>query len=391
VKQPDLITTSLPGSFAHYTMTHRLPAIVDRVLQDMPYPEDIRQELLALRQEVATGEPVRPLADEAPDRPEWDAMWEPVRGRTWHGIPWYYAEAYFYRRLLEAAGYFRPGPFGGVDPFETQKRRELSDEALDRCHRALAALPAEPSTRLATLILYSLWGNRADLTFEAMSATAYAGLDGQHEDALLIDDRPQIVPALAGAGRVDLIADNSGLELLFDLALADELLATESRRQSRLHLKSQPFYVSDATVPDVEYTLAVVAAHAGLEPVAQRLREQRDAGHLILAAEPFWVTARPLTEMQASLREDLAEADMVLIKGDANYRRLIEDRAWPVTASLAALTRYFPAPFAAIRTVKSELALDMTERQAAELSAAHPDWMASGHYGVIQHVPGTGK
>jgi len=42
-----------------------------------------------------------------------------------------------------------------------------------------------------------------------------------------------------------------GLELLFDLALADFLLCHGWAREVVLHLKNQPFFVSDAMPKDV--------------------------------------------------------------------------------------------------------------------------------------------
>ena len=40
-----------------------------------------------------------------------------------------WSESYFYRRVLDAVGFFEPGPWRGVDPFAPLKRAEL--ESLD--------------------------------------------------------------------------------------------------------------------------------------------------------------------------------------------------------------------------------------------------------------------
>ena len=45
-------------------------------------------------------------------------------GKTWLEVPWYWAEVYFYRRLLEAVGYFQPGAWQAHDPFGVQKREQ---------------------------------------------------------------------------------------------------------------------------------------------------------------------------------------------------------------------------------------------------------------------------
>ncbi len=379
----------MPGSFAHYTILNRLPAIVDRVLAAGDYPPAAAAALRRLRDECAAGQPVAPLAETAGDRAEWDAAWERhAAGHTWLDIPWYFAEAYFHRRLLEASGYFQPGPGHGRDPYGPQKATELDGPALAGCAEALGRLPAAPGERLPALLLCALWGNRADLTFADMAQTAYAGLASGETHSLLLDHRPAVAAALAGSvGRVDFINDNAGLELLFDLALADFLLTEGLAGTVRFHLKSQPFFVSDAMIADVEEALRRLRAHPDLAALAQRLDGHLAAGRLVLCAEPFWVSAYGFEALPPALRTELAGAALVFIKGDANYRRLLDDRAWPASASLASLTRYFPARYVAIRAVKAELIVDIGEETAARLRERRPDWMTSGEYGVICVVP----
>ena len=106
-----------------------------------------------------------------------------------------------------------------------------------------------------------------------------------------------------------------------------------------------------------------------------------------------------LAETGAQLPPDLArlwaQADFLVFKGDANYRRLAEDRHWPTTTRLADITRYLPAPAAVLRTLKSELVLDLAPGQAQDLADQDRLWMINGERGVIQllphhrHGPGT--
>ena len=67
---------------------------------------------------------VRPLHEDAPDVAQWNEWSGAYFGRTWLDVPWYWAEAYFYRRLLEATGYFQTGPLPGWTRFAGIKRRE---------------------------------------------------------------------------------------------------------------------------------------------------------------------------------------------------------------------------------------------------------------------------
>jgi uncharacterized protein with ATP-grasp and redox domains len=387
IETPHPIMTSVPGTFPHQTVRVRIPGIIDRVLRHNDYPAGIREDALALRREITDEQPMAGPSPDWRDYAEWQATWAPHAGRTWYEVPWFFAETYFYRRLLDAVHYFEPGPWQGVDPYHAQKREELvgEDGALARFAAALDRLPADVEGRLRDLLLFTLWGNRADLSFETMAQTAYASLEGGQADGLLIDHREQVWARWkAGVEQIDLVADNAGLELLFDLALADFLLDAGLARRVRFHLKSQPFFVSDTMIPDVHDALAHMAGRPALGDMVRRLRYALAGGRFVLTTDPFWVTARTFEEMPARIRDDLRQAELVLFKGDANHRRLLGDRAWPHTASLAAVTAHLPFAFLTIRAIKAPLAVDLTDELARDLGAKDPDWMFGGQYGVIQ-------
>jgi hypothetical protein len=90
------------------------------------------------------------------------------------------------------------------------------------------------------------------------------------------------------------------------------------------------------------------------------------------------------TEMPADLRWALGEMDLVIIKGDANYRRLVGDRHWPPTIPFGDLTAYFPASTVALRTFKSELVVGLSPGQAEQAAAEESEWLVNGKRGVIQ-------
>ena len=383
---PAPIMTSVEGSFPNHTVHVRIPGIIDRVVARNDYPAEILEDVAALRSEIVDEQPMAGPSPAWPDYAEWQATWSPHAGHTWYEVPWFFAETYFYRRLLDAVHYFRPGDWKQVDPYHSQKLGEL-DGALDRFIAVLDRLPADREQRLSDLLLYTLWGNRADLSFETMAQTAYAGLEGGGTDGLLIDHREQVWARWnAGVEQVDLVADNAGLELLFDLALADFLLDAGLARRVRFHLKSQPFFVSDTMIPDVHEALDVMAGRRALHGLAGRLLAALNDRRFALTTDPFWVTARTFEEMPAHVKDELRQSNLVLFKGDANHRRLLGDRSWPPTASLSAHTIFLPFSFLTIRAIKAPLAVDLTDELARELSEKDPDWMFGGQYGLIQMV-----
>lgn len=392
---PPPLMTSDEGSFAEDTFRNRLPAFLDELCRLNPFPPEIRAALMDLKREITHGLPVRRLAETAPDRAEWDAVWSRFIGRNWFQLPWYPAEAYFYRRILEATRYFQPGPWQGRDPFAPYKQQELAprSQSWESFERALGRLPTEHLPRLNALLLLDLWGNRADLSIKEVAESVHAGLTDEEDDHLLIDHRPQVLERFFTrnhrARRVDFILDNAGLELLFDLALADHLLTIWHLERVRLHLKPQPFFVSDTMPADVMEALRGMKRRPRLAPMASRLENAITAGRLQLLTHPFWVSAYSFADMPEDLRRLLAEADLVILKGDANYRRLLDDRRWPPTDSLEERTRYFPAPFVTLRTAKAEVIVDLTEERVAELDARDPRWRINGQYGLIRFCGGA--
>jgi len=393
------LMTSEVGSFARLTITERKPQIIEQVVADNAYPPEIVAALHAFREEIA-GKPVRPLAEPVADAAFWNQEMAAYRGRTWLELPWYLAETFFYRRVLEAVQYLAPGPWQGRDPFALAKRRVEQEavawlagnwEQLDR---------AEPAAAFDLLLHSCLWGNRADLSHPTVREGARSGLDTREERRHLLIDHSDRAAAflLSGVQRVDFVNDNTGRELLFDLALADFLLSQGRAGKVVFHLKNRPFFVSDAMPQEVRAILSLLDAATGrggqkaklplppAQALGRRLAEHLATGCLVLRQAPFWTSCLMFRQMPLELSDQLAQADLVILKGDVNYRRLLDDRHWPHTARVEKIAAYFPAPFLLLRTLKGEIMTGLQPGQAEALSAQDPDWLTDGKRGMIQLV-----
>lgn len=91
-------------------------------------------------------------------------------------------------------------------------------------------------------------------------------------------------------------------------------------------------------------------------------------------------------QMPAHLRQELASAGLVLVKGDVNYRRLLDDRRWPPTTRMETVCAYFPTSFVTLRTLKGEIMVGLQPGQVQALQAEDPTWLINGKRGVIQLV-----
>ena len=209
-----------------------------------------------------------------------------------------------------------------------------------------------------------LWGNATDLslltslTYEDIQKLQGADARKKAEENLLVNDLPAAYNVLREAQktgkkdrRVDIVLDNAGFELFVDLVLAGYLLAAGLATQVTLHPKSIPWFVSDVIPADFAALLSALAnpqgfystpdEHTGQVPEPLSQNESSDLsflfqhwagfhaeGQLLLRPNPFWTSGHSywhLPQVEPRLYEDLKESELVIFKGDLNYRKLTAD------------------------------------------------------------------
>ena len=385
---PPPILTSEPKSFAQDTLHRRIPAILQEAISLNPdFELPVRRGLDELGTELSSGR-IRELREEAPDVALWNEVSAPHLGRTWLDVPWYWAEAYFYRRLLEATGYFREGRWRGFDPFGAKKRTEWAATAAPAAVEALlAGLPDDPVDRFERLFHASLWGNRTDLSYMVAAHLGGTGDSHAERENLLADDTAVTWEWLRARRLcpIAIMADNTGTELLMDLALIDFLLEARLASAVHLYLKPQPFFVSDAMIADAKTGLdALWAGGKAGRALAERMESALARHDLMLIEHWFSATSLFYFQLPDDLLAELAGMGLVIFKGDVNYRRLLGDAHWPPTSPFADAVSYFPAPLVALRTLKGEIITGLAPGQAERLAAEDPAWLVNGRRGVIQ-------
>ena len=279
---------------------------------------------------------------------------ERAEAKSWSlAMPLISLEMYFHRRLLDCCGYFGDVSCQDegekervlVDPFEAMKLEAL-DSALGSGafkmslaqhlahvrppHASLRALWSEDSqdrTRfygalgssslpdffeslrkhVGSALKSSLWGNRGDLalapgdrtnTQEASRIEASENAHGRVDKHMLVDDSEAVFEHLLEVGKergsaktaIDVILDNSGIELLFDLMLADLALAYGLAAQVRLHAKGEPLFISDAMPRDIASHVSAMEASedADVRELGGRVRGWIESGGLLVVSHQFW-------------------------------------------------------------------------------------------------------
>jgi len=227
----------------------------------------------------------------------------------------------------------------------------------------------------------ALWGNRIDLSFAASMAHGTV----VNTDDLIVDDSAfAVTQILRGQGLIHLIADNAGTELTMDLALIDTLLETTTATVM-LHVKMHPTFVSDAIPADVWNFFATLEERGGLfADFGERLQKAFEQKRFFILPHMFWNSPYSMWQMPSQLKELLDQGRILIVKGDANYRRLLGDAVWPTHTAFADVVSYFKAPVLALRTLKSDPIIGLPHGLPTRLEEINPEWRINGKHGVIQ-------
>lgn len=381
----------MTNAFAYDTMVRRIPGIIRSVqAANADYPPSILRALDRLYDALTHDEPILmpgPALVPIPGDDDWAVLHrahqQKKRSLTWQHSEWFFAETFLYRHFMQAVRWFETGR----DPFVSYKQSELHGDRLWPLLESAIYIQGDFEESLSALLSLNLWGNRVDLSHPAGTLTVQSAAD----DDLLVDDREQVVEYLSpgktsssSPGAIHLIADNAGTELAIDLALIDVLLR-DADQEVILHVKFHPTFVSDATVSDVWTLLEAMEAH-GSRPaaLAQRLRRAWQNEQLRITGHPFWNSGHFLWNMPFGLRQSFAQARLVILKGDINYRRAIGDTIWGAEISFAQVMDYFPAPVLVLRSVKCDALAGAAGDKINRLDALDKAWRTTGRYGLIQ-------
>ena len=389
--RPAQVMTSDPDSFARYTVLKRFPRIVAQVIQDNHYPPVINKALAALQDEVAGGGVVSPLSDAYPNNTEWNRELGSSSSKSWLDLMWYFSEAFFYQRLLDIVQYFQPGDLQGLDPYQKQKREQVSGDI-----RSFASI-WDQFEHLSLedhfeLILHScLWGNRADLSMTSfIDGDSSQGLSTRQERSFILVDHTQQARAwlAQGINNIGFINDNIGADTLFDLVLADFLLKQGWAQQISFNLKDRPYFISDAMPQDIRFMISELQKDPNhfVQELGKRLANYHEHRQLILKCNAFWTSGATFEEMPSTVINELRQADFLILKGDANYRRLLGERHWPFATPMQEITQYFPFSFLALRTIKCEILAGLSPDLAQEMQTLDENdqlTFVNGKRGVI--------
>ncbi|KAF9074499.1 hypothetical protein BDP27DRAFT_1317209 [Rhodocollybia butyracea] len=360
----------------------------------------------------------------------------------WFKAPWLYAECYLYRLLRS---YFAQSiHWRNFDPFHAQKLDVFKKSGtsiygiatimheLESEKSTLTSDPAKLKVFFQEMIQMCLWGNATDLSLLThmslvdIEKLQSVGKDMQaaRKEFIMRDDKEEAWNHLITVtdGRVDFVLDNAGFELFTDLVFAD-FLVTYTPYVSKVvfHPKLIPWFVSDVTPPDFDETIRSLLdfssfssapppsaeQHQHLQKLAERMKQYLSEGTFSLSVPKetalsggsggsqsmagFWTTPVPYWDMEPhdpKLYEFLKSSDLVIFKGDLNYRKLTGDIRWPALTpfdeALGPLAGSFP--LLSLRTNKADVAVGLDSEVLARTEAKDPKWRVNGKFALISFL-----
>ncbi|OWY98960.1 hypothetical protein PHMEG_00030133 [Phytophthora megakarya] len=410
LEQQKQLFTNVPGSYVNEAYTSRMPELLRDCVADNRnvFSSEQSRRLLELANDLARDAEIPlpsqfPGAAKAPISAEWETLLA-GKGYTWQNSPWFLSELYMYFLVLVLTDYYTTG----IDPFYASKTAEFNEATPWRLLQTAvdSAKNNDTSSRarhdqLKQLMKLCLWGNKADGCNKEVKDTisgSNASLEFDDE-LLLVDHSDKVITYLEQQARatgdakklgIQYINDNSGTELLLDLALADHLLVHEWCGKVTLNVKLEPIYVSDATPADVHEHIAEMQRSTRtpeVQALGKRLHGYVNKGQLVIRPDIFWNRYTYYWGMPVELHTRLAnDATLVIIKGDLNYRRLLGDRLWPPSTPVEEAIPYFPTAFVSFRTMKSNPVVGIPVDIVTKLEKEDPKWRYNGKRSTIQSV-----
>ncbi|KAH8388132.1 hypothetical protein KR200_003382, partial [Drosophila serrata] len=416
-----LLSARYKQSFAYLTLRTRMPGIMHQLTQRLfseeptlqkQYGEevhkDIRQIVDAverLQMELSCDRMFQLFHGNQPDRNEWNAFLSelPYPKSCYFRSCWLHAECYLYRRIYS---FFENSRFlTNYDCFSHLKQEDMivSNDAMKILARATFALLGD-FENFRKLLIINLWSNHFANQLSCYEFGEYENRENidvllqvaQIDRHLLVDDSFPIWKWKTDPEStiiVDYICDNAGFELFTDLLFLSFLVDNKIADQVRLHVKAIPWYISDTTAPDVEWTLNHLLRHEDeyLSAIGRKWERLMKTEKIIIAPiSHFWTGPQPyfaMVELDWDLYRLLTTARLAIFKGDLNYRKLLGDFIWDSSEEFITCLRGFrPTNICAIRAVKCEVVCGLPEGKADALHRRDHRWIFGGSYGLIQYT-----
>lgn len=246
--------------------------------------------------------------------------------------PFFLVEFYFYHLLLSLRNY---GELK-FDFFAAKKDADWKDKAEDFSSKLSVLFDdfvkfnkrkfskkekqefnERKNEHIKSILYYSLTSNTGDLSqLHEISSESVKCLCNETEIC------QNYLDVAKPYSRFDIICDNSGAELFSDIYLAVFFLVYGLAKKVVFHLKPCPFFVSDATIDDFSKLVAALTKNGKNTELLDFISKKKIE---VFSSNDFWVEPYYFDKMPDGLKNHFDKSNLVIIKGDLNYRRLVGD------------------------------------------------------------------
>ncbi|PWN22259.1 DUF89-domain-containing protein [Microstroma glucosiphilum] len=282
---PTILTQAIDGLYQAASALSSSSSAQD-VRAKVDESKSIIEKLSKLKHDIGRDHPLHKLEqDSGPSVDLYNSIIEEEKP-TWFTAAWLFAECYLYR--LVRIYFDQSQHWKYYDPFANQKMSAFrsSGSAIEQLAKTLedlikqassgqAAAGSEEGMKLTFFLLAqsALWGNATDLSL--LTSLSHADIQSLQAGGIGADaqkGRERFILTGLGAldsawkqlsaakkqgrgGRVDIVLDNSGFELVTDMMLGHWLLEAGYASEVVFHGKAIPWFVSDVTPPDFAFTI----------------------------------------------------------------------------------------------------------------------------------------
>ena len=423
LKPPSI--TPLPAIRRPTNSDHGLNRVIDRLLTEnkREMTNIVKKKVEMTKEELLNNKIVPPepliLSDNNEDT-DVGSLWSTLIGSytQWSDLPDEIARGYLDYKLFRTLDGWQetntPYDFFIETKFQNVKRcQAFVEEVAMRLPDAL--VEDNPYDALSSFMNVCLWSlskelplisvsnmesdSSRDVKKNGVSAKRRAFFEGivMQQRMLLQDDSNEVMEALSSSGKsgdVAIILNNTGKELMGDLALAYTLLALKLCDTVTLYAKRYTTSEYGATAVDVAGHISHLADPRNSDVWAVRhlgesLRTYVYNGQLQVEDDSYWCLppVSPYWEMPLHLEKKLSRSKLVFIKGDLNYRRMLGDREWPLDSVASDVLSYWHVPICALRILESNVACGIHPKISSRISKQDQKYLTNGQWGMIQFVP----
>lgn len=224
----------------------------------------------------------------------------------------------------------------------------------------------------------------------------------------VIDDTQKFwdnyVSDLHNVTRINILTDNFGVEFLADIIMGYYFILKKGKNtkiEVIYNVNELPIFVSDVSHNDETLLFDTlnefVKDNKYYKELLNDIQSLITENKLLFKPDFFWnmpvyynTIVKPEYKKAGYLSEIkniFCGTDLLIVKGDLNYRRLVGDRNYNPQKDIKNCINYIKCPLLIIRSFKSNVTLlGKNYKEFIKNKRIEQDWQSNGKYGIIQYI-----